>query len=82
MLFFLFACLGNLTYVLSILVYKPRCGGRHGACADGESRAVYVKYVAVNASWLLGSFGTLLLDAGVFVQYFMYKVDEGSDEEE
>jgi hypothetical protein len=38
--------------------------------------------VAVNASWLLGSFGTLLLDAGVFVQYFMYRVDEESHEEE
>jgi uncharacterized protein with PQ loop repeat len=82
MLFFLFACLGNLTYVLSILVYKPRCGGRHGACVDGEGRALYGKYVAVNASWLLGSFGTLLLDAGVFVQYFMYRVDEESHEEE
>jgi uncharacterized protein with PQ loop repeat len=82
MLFFLFACLGNLTYVLSIIVYKPRCAGKHGACADGEARAVYGKYVAVNASWLLGSFGTLLLDAGVFVQYFMYRVEEESDEEE
>lgn len=82
MLFFLFACLGNLTYVLSILVYKPRCGGKHGACADGEASAIYWKYVAVNASWLLGSFGTLLLDAGVFVQYFMYREDESDDEEE
>jgi hypothetical protein len=34
-------------------------------------------------SWLLGSFGTLLLDAGVFVQYFLYKMDDDeSDEEE
>jgi hypothetical protein len=83
MLFFLFACLGNLTYVLSILVYKPRCEGKHGACADGEARAIYGKYIAVNFSWLLGSFGTLLLDACVFVQYFMYRVeDEESDEED
>lgn len=81
MLFFLFACLGNLTYVLSILVYKPKCGGH--ICHDGEARAEYGKYIAVNMSWLLGSFGTLLLDAGVFVQYFMYKKDdEDSDEEE
>lgn len=82
MLFFLFACLGNLTYVLSILVYKPRCSGKHGACADGEASAIYGKYVAVNASWLLGSFGTLLLDACVFVQYFMYRKEEDSDEED
>ncbi|KAJ4377383.1 hypothetical protein N0V83_000208 [Neocucurbitaria cava] len=82
MLFFLFACLGNLTYVLSILVYKPRCRG--GACEGGEAAAVYWRYIGVNASWLLGSFGTLLLDAGVFVQYFLYRKDEdeSSDEEE
>jgi uncharacterized protein with PQ loop repeat len=81
MLFFLFACLGNLTYVLSILVYKPKCGGH--ACQDGEGRAEYGTYIAVNMSWLLGSFGTLLLDAGVFVQYFLYRVDDDeSDEEE
>lgn len=81
MLFFLFACLGNLTYVLSILVYKPRCGGDR-ICGDEEGRRVYGKYVAVNFSWLLGSFGTLLLDAGVFVQYFMYKKEEESDSED
>lgn len=81
MLFFLFACLGNLTYVLSILVYKPRCG-HNGVCHGSEARAVYGRYVAVNMSWLLGSFGTLVLDAGVFVQYFMYRVEEGSDDEE
>ncbi|USP73011.1 putative vacuolar amino acid transporter YPQ3 [Curvularia clavata] len=82
MLFFLFACLGNLTYVLSILVYKPKCGGHE--CRGSEGRAEYGKYIAVNMSWLLGSFGTLLLDAGVFVQYFMYRTDdeESSDEEE
>jgi hypothetical protein len=82
MLFFLFACLGNLTYVLSIMVYKPRCGGKHGACADGEARAIYGRYIGVNFSWLLGSFGTLLLDTGVFVQYFMYRMDDESDEED
>lgn len=82
MLFFLFACLGNLTYVLSILVYKPRCGGKHGVCAPVEARAIYGKYIAVNFSWLLGSFGTLLLDACVFVQYFMYRKEDDSDDEE
>ena len=81
MLFFLFACLGNLTYVLSILVYKPRCGS-NGVCADDEARRVYGKYIAVNFSWLLGSFGTLLLDAGVFVQYFMYRKDDSDEENE
>ena len=57
------------------------CGtaGRRGA--DGEAAGIYWRYMAVNASWLLGSFGTLLLDAGVFVQYFMYR-DEGSDDED
>jgi uncharacterized protein with PQ loop repeat len=81
MLFFLFACIGNLTYVLSIMAYKPICIGR-GGCEEGEKRALYGKYIAVNLSWLLGSFGTLVLDAGVFVQYFLYRKEEESDEEE
>jgi hypothetical protein len=80
MLFFLFACLGNLTYVLSIVVYRPKCAG--GQCGSAEARAIYGKYIAVNFSWLLGSFGTLLLDACVFVQYFMYQKEEESDEED
>ncbi|KAJ4331089.1 hypothetical protein N0V87_009457 [Didymella glomerata] len=81
MLFFLFACLGNLTYVLSIVVYKPRC--KHHRCREGEAWDIYGRYIAVNFSWLLGSFGTLILDACVFVQYFMYRKDEEeSDEEE
>lgn len=82
MLFFLFACIGNLTYVLSIVAYKPVCR-KPNHCREGEALAIYGKYIAVNLSWLLGSFGTLLLDAGVFIQYFLYrKEDESSDEEE
>ena len=80
MLFFLFACLGNLTYVLSIVVYKPRC--KHHHCKEGEAMAIYGRYIAVNFSWLLGSFGTLLLDAGVFVQYFLYRKGEEDNDSE
>ena len=80
MLFFLFACLGNLTYVLSIVVYKPRC--KHHHCREGEAAAIYGRYIAVNFSWLLGSFGTLILDACVFVQYFLYRKDEEDSESE
>lgn len=81
MLFFLFACIGNLTYVLSIFAYKPICRDP-GHCAPGEASGIYGRYIAVNFSWLLGSFGTLVLDACVFVQYFMYRKDEDSDDEE
>jgi hypothetical protein len=81
MLFFLFACIGNLTYVLSIVAYKPVCK-LPWDCAPGEKKAIYGRYIAVNASWLLGSFGTLLLDAFVFIQYFLYRKDEDSDEED
>ncbi|KAI9721683.1 MAG: hypothetical protein M1828_005051 [Chrysothrix sp. TS-e1954] len=77
MLFFLFACIGNLTYVLSIFAYEPECRSGVGRCKEGEARAVYGRYMAVNFSWLLGSFGTLVLDAGVFVQYFLYRADDG-----
>ncbi|KAH8151013.1 uncharacterized protein LAJ45_04714 [Morchella importuna] len=78
LLFFLFACLGNLTYVVSILAYVPRAGN-----AD-EARDEYRKYVAVNASWLLGSFGTLGLDLVIFAQFFWYRdlVAECDREEE
>lgn len=86
MLFFLFACIGNLTYVLSIFAYEAPCitaskhfGHRRDAeaahrfkCAPGQARDEYLRYIAVNASWLVGSAGTLLLDAGVFIQFFIY----------
>ena len=84
-LFFLFACLGNLTYVLSIFVYEAGCvkdgtsGGK--GCAAGEARRLYWKYILVNLSWLAGSLGTLILDFGVLLQFFLYSRHEGSDEE-
>ncbi|KKF93079.1 Protein RTC2 [Ceratocystis platani] len=85
MLFFLFACLGNVTYVLSVLAYEPKCtstgpDGETGVCAPGEAWALYGQYMLVNASWLAGSSATLMLDFCVFVQYFIY--DVATDEEE
>ena len=82
MLFFLFACVGNLTYVVSILAYKPSCarawhdgglGIRAGACETGEWEREYRRYIAVNASWLIGSAGTLLLDLVIFGQFWVYR---------
>ncbi|KAJ6186060.1 hypothetical protein N7519_007361 [Penicillium mononematosum] len=91
LLFFLFACIGNLTYVLSILAYSPICHGsseevlghrRHRAhCRPGELAALYGRYILVNLSWLVGSAGTLLLDMAIFTQFFLYR-DGKSDEEE
>lgn len=82
MLFFLFACLGNLTYVLSIMAYEPTCA-RPNHCRSGEASQIYGRYILVNLSWLAGSFGTLLLDLGIFAQFFIYSKDESiSDEEE
>ncbi len=71
LLFFLFACIGNLTYVLSIFAYSPICASRH--CRPGEAGAIYGRYILVNASWIVGSFGTLLLDLGIFAQFFIYR---------
>ncbi|CAI6082410.1 hypothetical protein V2G26_020829 [Clonostachys chloroleuca] len=76
MLFFLFACLGNLTYVLSIVAYEPKC--QNETCEPGEAAKIYGKYILVNLSWLAGALVTLLLDLGVFAQYFMYD-KSGSD---
>ncbi|ERF76652.1 hypothetical protein EPUS_04472 [Endocarpon pusillum Z07020] len=76
LLFFLFACLGNLTYVMSIFAYSPIC--RHsGDCKRGERAQIYIRYILVNASWIVGSAGTLLLDMGIFWQFFLYKKDDG-----
>jgi len=81
MLFFLFACIGNLTYVLSIFAYDPHCSGKHGKCAKGEAAAIYGRYILVNASWLAGSMGTLFLDLGIFAQFFWYAEREGQASE-
>ena len=83
-LFFLFACLGNLTYVLSILAFDPKCDGRGDeGCQRGEAAEIYRQYMLVNLSWLAGSAGTLLLDMGIFVQFFLYsETDEDVSDEE
>ncbi|KAK4210949.1 PQ-loop repeat-containing protein 2 [Rhypophila decipiens] len=90
-LFFLFACLGNLTYVMSILAFEPDCSGPNASkgsdktaeCAPGEAAHIYWEYMLVNLSWLAGSAGTLLLDFAIFVQFFLYnkEVDEGEEDE-
>jgi hypothetical protein len=79
-LFFLFACLGNLTFVLSIFAFEPICSKQsHGHwhershCKSGEASDIYGKYILVNLSWLIGSAGTLVLDFAVFAQFFMYR---------
>lgn len=79
MLFFLFACLGNITYVLSIFAYEPHCHGHEDGCAPGEARRLYGRYLLVNLSWLAGSSVTLLLDQCVFAQYFMYSRNDEDD---
>lgn len=81
LLFFLFACVGNLTYDMSIFAYNPRPSCELGAkhCRPGEASAIYARYIAVNASWIAGSLGTLFLDGAIFVQFFLYKKE---DEEE
>lgn len=90
MLFFLFACLGNITYVLSIFAYEPRCHEKQ--CAPGEAGRIYARYMLVNLSWLAGALVTFFLDLGVFAQYFIYNstgsqadvsngVSDGEDDE-
>lgn len=81
MLFFLFACLGNLTYVLSIFAFEPKCAENEdgGGCAPGEAGRIYGRYILVNLSWLAGSAGTLLLDLGIFIQFFVYAEREGDE---
>ncbi|QLG74995.1 hypothetical protein HG535_0H03220 [Zygotorulaspora mrakii] len=54
-LFFLFACLGNTTFIISVLAIS-----------------VSPRYLLVNASWLVGSSGTLIMDFIIFIQFFLY----------
>ena len=86
LLFFLFACIGNLTYDMSIFAYDPTplCSesGRVGVCGAGEAGRIYQHYIAVNASWIAGSLGTLFLDMAIFVQFFMYQKEEEAAQEE
>lgn len=91
MLFFLFACLGNLTYALSIFAFDPKCYEGGTGCRPGEAKRIYGQYILLNLSWLAGSVGTLFLDMGVFIQFFMYSqgdeceddsASEDSDDEE
>ncbi|PGH09415.1 hypothetical protein AJ80_07690 [Polytolypa hystricis UAMH7299] len=82
LLFFLFACIGNLTYVLSIFAYSPICAGPAGTCRPDEQARIYGRYLLVNASWLLGSLGTLFLDLGIFTQFILYRESEGDGFEE
>lgn len=56
LLFFLFACLGNTTFLASIFTYIP-----------GPGEGSYAEYVRVNASWIVGSAGTLVLDLVVCI---------------
>ncbi len=81
LLFFLFACIGNLTYVMSIFAYSPICQ-YPGHCELGEAASIYGRYISVNASWIAGSAGTLLLDLAIFWQFFLYKKDEDELDEE
>lgn len=90
-LFFVFACVGNVTYILSILAYKPSCartegggGGGGGArgkgvCEKGEWGREYGRYVLVNASWIVGSAGTLLLDLAIFGQFWLYRSKKSAE---
>lgn len=79
MLFVLFSCVGNLTYVLSILAYEPECGrfegyeGVRAGCESGEWGREYGQHILVNASWLIGAAGTLLMDLIVCTQVWIYR---------
>ncbi|RKF59002.1 putative vacuolar amino acid transporter YPQ3 [Erysiphe neolycopersici] len=75
LLFFVFACIANLTYVLSILIYEPSCEAQKGTrdqCKPGELQKNYWRHIAVNTSWIIGSAGTCFLDFLIFI-FSLYK---------
>lgn len=80
-LFFIFCCIGNVTYALSIFAYEPRCAdeerAHHGPlpfkCENGDWKRAYWKYILVDASWVIGSIGALVLDLVIFSQFWLYR---------
>ncbi|RKF82328.1 putative vacuolar amino acid transporter YPQ3 [Golovinomyces cichoracearum] len=72
--FFLFACLGNLAYVLSILIYEPYCPsqGSKAHCPINQLSRNYWQHILLNTSWLIGSAGTFILDLCIFTQFWLY----------
>lgn len=76
-LFFIFACLGNLTFVLSIFAHTPTCASVEGrgsaGCSAGEWKKEYASYILVNTSWIIGSAGTFMLDLVIFGQFCRYQ---------
>lgn len=81
-LFILFSCVGNLTYVMSILAYEPGCArfksydDGKGGCESGEWARRYGQNIVLNASWLIGSAGTLLSDLMLLWQFWVYRAKE------
>lgn len=71
MLFFLFACLGNLTYVLSIVAFDPTSAVLSRCQSYGEGK-IYGRHILVNLPWLVDGMGTLLLDMAIFAQFHLY----------
>lgn len=76
-LFFIFACLGDLTFVLSIFAHIPSCSSVEGrgsaGCSAGEWEKEYARYILVNTSWIIGSAGTFMLDLIIFGQFCRYQ---------
>lgn len=72
-LFFIFACLGNLTYVLSIFTHTPSCASVEGREIAGCRNKEYARYILVNTSWIIGSAGTFMLDLVIFGQFCHYQ---------
>lgn len=82
LLFIMYACLGNITYDMSIFTFSPQthCFDGPGECEKGEASAIYRRYLAINASWIVGSLGALLLDMIVFFQFFLYSGEKQGNE--
>jgi uncharacterized protein with PQ loop repeat len=71
-LFFLFAFLGNSTYVLSILAFDPTSAVSNSCDEPCEVQGIYCRHILVNLPWLVDGVGTILLDGAIFAQFLLY----------
>lgn len=71
MLLFLFACLGNLMYVFSIIAFDTTSAVSNH-CQSCDAGEIYGRHILVNLPWLVDGLGTLLLDMAIFAQFPLY----------
>lgn len=74
--FYLFTNVGGVAFLMSIFLHDPnvkKCPSDQTPCDSAPIPGLYAKYIAINASWIIGALGTLLLGNYVVFQFYLYR---------